>query len=86
LLDVIALLYYSFVQLFNGEYQVPIATPYDIATVKGEGAKLLGVKVLIVLRVRMPTNEVADVNSAIGAVAEHQPHFQAAHVESLCYV
>jgi len=34
---------HTFMQLFDGEYQVPIATPYDVAAVDGEGAELFGV-------------------------------------------
>lgn len=73
-------------QLFNGEYQVPVATPDDIATVKGEGAELFGVKVFVVLRMRVATDVVADIHGAVGAVAENQPHLQPAQVESLCDV
>ena len=77
---------HPFVQLLNGEYQVPVATPNNVASVEGEGAELLGVKVFIVLWMRVPTDVVTDIHRAVGAVAENQPHLQPAKVESLCYV
>ncbi len=77
---------YPFVQLLDGEYQVPVATPDDVAAVKGEGAELFGVKVFVVLRMRVPTDVVADIHRAVGAVAENQPHLQTAKVNCFRYV
>lgn len=74
------------VQLLNREYQVPVATPDDVATVKGESAELLGVKVFVVLRMRVPTDVVADIHRAVSAVAENQPHLQPAKVNSIRYI
>lgn len=73
-------------QLLDGENQVPVAAPYDIAAVEGESAELLRVKVFVVLRMRMTTDIVAHIDSTIGAVAENQPNLQSAKAESLCYV
>lgn len=75
-----------FVQLLNREYQIPVATPYNVATVEGESAELFRVKVFVVLRMRMTTDVVAHIDSTVGAVAENQPHLKPAKVESLCYV
>ena len=77
---------YPFVQLLDGEYQVPVATPDDVAAVEGEGAKLLGVKVFVVLRMRVSTDIVADIHRAVGAVAENQPHLQPAQVNCFRYI
>ena len=77
---------HTFVQLLDGEYQVPVATPDDVAAVEGEGAELLGVKVFVVLRMRVPTDVVADIHRAVGAVAENQPHLQPAKVNCFRYV
>lgn len=77
---------HSFVQLLDGEYQVPVATPNDIAAVEGERAELLGVKVFVILRMQMPADIVSHVHRAVGAVAENQPHLQPAKVNSFCYV
>ena len=73
-------------QLLDGEYQVPVAPPDNVATVEGEGAELFGVKVLVVLRMRVATDVVTHIDRTVGAVAENQPHLQSAKVESLCYV
>ena len=59
------------VQLLDGEYQVPVAAPYDVAAVEGEGAELLGVKVFVILRMRVAADVVADIHRAIGTVAEN---------------
>ena len=77
---------HPFVQLLNGEYQVPVATPDDVASVEGECAELLGIEVFVILRVRVSTDIVADIHCAVGAVAENQPHLQPAKVNSFCYV
>ena len=77
---------HSLVQLLNGEYQIPVATPDDVATIDGEGVELLGVKVFVILRMRVPTDVVADIHRAVGAVAENQPHLQPAKVNSFRYV
>ena len=74
------------VQLLNGENQIPVAAPYDVAAVKGKGAELLRVKVFVVLRMRVPTDVVADIHRAVGAVAENQPHLQPAQVNCFRYV
>ena len=58
-------------QLLDGEYQIPIAIPDDVATVDGEGAELLGVKVFVILRMWVPADVVANIHRAIGAVAEN---------------
>ena len=58
-------------QLLDGEYQIPIATPDDVATVEGKGAEFLGVKVFVVLRMRVAADVVANIHRAIGAVAEN---------------
>ena len=73
-------------QLLDGEYQVPVATPDDVSAVEGEGAELFGVKVFVVLWMRVPTDVVADIHRAVGAVAENQPHLQSANVNCFRYV
>ena len=73
-------------QLLDGEYQVPVAAPDDVAAVEGEGAELLGIKVFVVLRMRVPTDVVADIHRAVGAVAENQPHLQPAKVNCFRYI
>ena len=73
-------------QLLDGEYQIPIATPDDVATVDGEGAELLGVKVFVILRMWVPADVVANIHRAIGAVAENQPHLQPAKVNCFRYI
>ena len=74
------------VQLFDGEYQVPVLAPDDVATVEGEGTELPGVKVFVVLRMWVATDEIANVYGAVGPIAEHQAHFQPSHIECLGYV
>ena len=73
-------------QLLDGENQIPVTAPDDVAAVEGEGAELFRVKVFVVLRMRMTTDIVAHIDSTVGAVVENQPHFKPAKVESLCYL
>ena len=73
-------------QLLDGEYQVPVAAPDDVAAVEGERAELFRVKVFVVLRMRMTTDVVADIHRAVGAVAENQPHPQPTKVNRFRYI
>lgn len=77
---------HPFVQLLDGENQVPVAAPDDIAAVEGERAELLGVKVFVILRMWVPTDIVSHVHRAVGAIIENQSHLQPAKVNSFCYV
>ena len=68
------------VQLLHRENQVPVLAPDDVAVLDGEAAELAGVEVLIVLRMGMATDELADVHRLHGVVAERQTNCQIAHV------
>ena len=69
-----ACLYHPFVQLLDREYQIPIATPYNVATIQSELAELFRVEVFVVLRMRVPTDEITNIDSAISAVVKEQSH------------
>ena len=73
-------------QLLDGEYQVPVATPDDVSAVEGEGAELLRVEIFVVLWMRVPTDVVADIHRAVGAVAENQSYLQPAKVNCFRYI
>ena len=77
---------HPFVQLLDGEYQIPVAAPDDVAAVEGERAEFLWVKVFVILRMWVPADIVSHVHRTVGAVAEKQPHLQPAKVNSFCYV
>lgn len=61
-------------KLLNRENQVPTFTPYNVAILKSEALKLSRVKVLVVLRMRMTTNEFANVNRLNRIIAECQAY------------
>ena len=61
-------------KLLNGEDQVPIFTPDNVAILKSEAVKLSRIKILVVLWMRMATDEVANVNSLNRIVAECQAY------------
>jgi hypothetical protein len=73
-------------QLLNRKYQVPVLAPNDIATINGEKAELAGVKILVVLRVWVTTDEVTYINHSGGIVAECQANGKIACVLSLCNI
>ena len=62
--------YFPFMKLFDREYQIPIFPPYDIAVFDAETAEQLRIKVSVVLRMRVATDEVSDINSLNGFVVE----------------
>ncbi len=59
-------------KLLNGEDQVPVFPPDNVAILKSEAVKLSRIKILVVLWMRMATDEVANVNSLNRIVAECQ--------------
>ena len=69
-------------QLLDGEYQIPIFTPNDVAILQLKGIEQLLVKIFIVLRMRMTTDVVTNIHNARGIVVEEQVHRQVAY--SLC--
>ena len=69
-------------QLLDGEYQIPIFTPNDVAILQLKGIEQLLVKIFIVLRMRMTTDVVTNIHNARGVIVEEQVHRQVAH--SLC--
>ena len=60
----------SRVQFFNGEHQIPIATPNNIAVVNGERTEFFGIKILVVLRMGMSSDEVTNIHNTVAPVAE----------------
>lgn len=50
-------------KLLNGENQVPVFTPDNVAILKRKAVKLSRIKILIVLRMRMATDKITNVNS-----------------------
>ena len=70
-------------QLLYRENQVPVLAPNDVAVLDGEAAELAGVEVLVVLRMGMAADELADVHRLHGVVAERQADGQVACVLSL---
>ena len=59
-------------KLLNGENQVPVFTPDNVAILKSEALKLSRVKIFIVLRMRMATDKITNVNSLNRIIAECQ--------------
>jgi len=80
---VVSLYYRPRVQLLDGENQVPVLAPDDVAVLDGEAAELAGVEVLVVLRVGMAADELADVHRLHGVVAERQADAEVARVLGL---
>jgi len=74
------------IQLFYREYQVPVLSPNYVATVNGETAELTGVKIFVVLWVRVTANEVANINHSGGIVAECQANGKIACILCFCDV
>ena len=66
---------HPFMQLLYGEDQIPVLAPHDVASFKGEGSELPGVKVFVVLQMRVTANKIADNDGAGGAVAEGRTDF-----------
>ena len=59
-------------KLLNGENQVPILTPDNVAILKSEAIELSRVEILIVLWMRMATDKITNINSLNRIIAECQ--------------
>ena len=57
-------------KLLNRENQVPVFTPDNIAILKSETIKLSRIKILVVLRMRMATDKITNINSLNRIIAE----------------
>ena len=63
-------------QLLYREHQVPILAPNDIAVLNGKATELARIKVFVVLRMRMTTDEVPHIHYLYRVVAEGQRNGQ----------
>ena len=59
-------------KLLNGENQVPVFTPDNVAILKSEAVELSRIKILVVLRMRMATDKITNINSLNRIIAECQ--------------
>lgn len=59
-------------KLLNGENQVPVFAPDNVAILKSEAVELSRIKVLVVLRMRMATDKITNINSLNRIIAECQ--------------
>ena len=71
--------------MFYRENHIPILSPHNVAMFKGETIELAWVKVLVILWMRMATDEVTNVHRAHGIVTERKTYGQVSHVFSLNY-
>jgi len=74
------------VELLYRKHQVPVLAPNDIAVFQLERAELTGIKVLVVLRMRVLTDELTDVHDLSGLVAKRQFYRQIAGIRRIGYV
>ena len=73
-------------KLFDREHQIPILAPYDISIFNGKTLELTGVKIFVILRMRMPTNEFTHIHFLCGIVTECQKDSQITRISSICNV
>ena len=66
----------ALMQLLDGEYQIPIFSPNDVAILQLKGVEQRFVKIFIVLRMWVTTDVVTDIHNARGIVVEEQVHRQ----------
>lgn len=66
--------------MLDGKNQIPVLAPHDVAVFNGEAAELAWVEILVVLRMGVAADEVADVHRPHSVVAECQADGQVAPV------
>lgn len=70
-------------KLLDGEHQIPILSPNDISVFNGKTTELSTVKILVILRMRMTTNELAHIHNLRSIIAECKADRQVAHSGSV---
>ena len=63
-------------ELFYWEDQIPVFPPNNVAILKGETIKLTRIKILVILRVRMSTDKLANIYSLYRIVTKRKAHTQ----------
>ena len=66
--------------MLNRKNHIPVLAPHDVTVFYGEAAELAWVEILVILRMGVAADEVADVHRPHGVVAERQADGQVAHV------
>ena len=72
-------------KLFYGKNKIPILAPNHITVFDGKTLEFLWVKILVVLRMRVTANKIANINDRGAAIVEHQLYPQIAKICSLNY-
>ena len=72
--------------MLNGENQVPVLSPHDVAVVDGEASELAGVEVLVVLWVGMADKKWTEVDNLYNTVVEEDLEFQIFDMFNFCYM
>lgn len=73
-------------KLLHREYQIPILAPNNVSVFYCKTIELLWVKVFVVLRMRMPTYEIADIYCLFGIVAECKADTKVSYVFCFNYI
>ena len=66
-------------ELLDGEHQIPILSPNDISVFNGKTTELSTVKILVVLRMWMTTDEFAHIHDLRSIIAECKANRRIAH-------
>ena len=75
--------YYTCMEFFDGKHKIPILSPYNIAILNIKTAELAFIKILIILRMRVTTDEVTYINRLPGIIAKPKVYRQVAGVHGI---
>lgn len=70
----------SAMELLDGEYQVPVLSPDDVTVFYLELSELALVKILIVLRMWILADKIANIDHLQSVVAKRQAHRKIANI------
>ena len=71
-------------ELFYWENQIPVFTPNNVAILEGKTIKLTRIKILVVLRVRVSTDKIANIYSLYRVVTERKTHTEISCIFCFC--
>ena len=76
--------YVSGMEFFYWEHEIPILSPYNVAILNIKTIELTFVEILIVLRMRVTTDEVTNIYRLHGIVAKPKAYRQVTSIFCLC--
>ena len=72
--------------MLQREYHVPVLAPNNITIFNSKAVEFSGVKILVILRMRMAANKVTNIYRLFSIIIELQTNGQVPYILSMSYI